>query len=201
MTNVLRPPRGNLDGVEVRGEVLAGTVDAMGSYRARALVILERLGVTSVRAGQWYPLAALLTTFEKIEDAAGARAMRRVGATVASTAVWPDGIDSLEAALSSIDVAYHMNHRRNGRELFDGATGQIVEGGIGHDVFLPAKPGERTALYICGSFYPDQFDLGMAEVLANKFKPAGADKVTVEIDASKPIRASGGATTTYVIRW
>lgn len=195
------PPRGHLGGVEVRGEVLAGTVDAMGSYRARAHVIMGKLGVMSVQAGHWYPLEVLLTTFEKIEDAAGARTMRRIGATVASTAVWPEGIDSLDKALSSIDVAYHMNHRRDGRELFDASTGKIVEGGLGHDVFYPAKAGERTAVYVCGSFYPDQFDLGMAEVLANKFKPAGADKVTVEIDASAPTRKNGGANTTYLIRW
>lgn len=195
------PPRGNVRGVEVRGEVLAGTVDAMGNYRARALAIMGKLGVTSVQAGHWYPLEILLTTFAKLEEAAGARTMRRIGATVASTAVWPAGVDSLDKALSSIDVAYHMNHRRDGRELFDAATGTIVEGGIGHDVFFPAKEGERSAVYVCGSFYPDEFDLGMAEVLANKFKPAGADKVTVEIDTSAPARRSGGATTTYLLRW
>lgn len=195
------PPRGNVSGVEVRGEVLSGTVDAMGNYRARALAIMEKLGVTSVQPGQWYPLEVLLTTFDKIEEAAGARTMRKIGATVASTAVWPEGIDSLEKALSSINVAYHMNHRRDGRELFDATTGKIVEGGIGHDVFYPAKEGERTAVYVCGSFYPDEFDFGMAEVLANKFKPDGADKVTVEFDASAPMRSKGGATTTYLIRW
>jgi hypothetical protein len=110
-------------------------------------------------------------------------------------------VTGFEAAIRSIDIAYHMNHRRNGKPLFDPATGTIIEGYIGHCILSPLAPGQRRAVYCCGSYYPEDFDIGMVQTLARKFKPDGATVVRVAIDDSRPMKSKGGASTTYSLEW
>jgi len=43
----------------------------------------------------------------------------------------PRNIDSIEKVLTAIDVHYHLNHRINGKILFDFDTGTMYDG-IGH---------------------------------------------------------------------
>jgi hypothetical protein len=189
------PKRGPIEGVEVRGEVLLGTLEAMGPYKRRALSLLSRrAAIQEPKVGEWYPLHALIYAFDEIFEAGGSTALRKIGAAVSDSAKWPAGIDSLEKAIGLIDVAYHMNHRRDGKELID-SHGNIIEGGIGHDV-LSMYEAERRAVYVCESFYHCDFDFGMAERLGRKFKP-----ITVQHDDTQPCRRLGGDTCTYLIHW
>lgn len=187
--------RDRLEGVEVRGEVLTGVLEAMGPYKRRALTILRRkTAIDEPKAGAWYPLTALVNAFDEIFEAAGSMALRKIGAAVSDTAKWPPGVDNLEKAISLIDVAYHMNHRRDGKELID-AAGNVIEGRIGHDV-LTMYEAERRAEYVCSSFYHCDFDFGMVERVGRKFKP-----ITVRHDDLQPCRRLGSDTCTYIITW
>jgi hypothetical protein len=69
-------------------------------------------------------------------DAVGASQvpLRSRNTAIVSAAQFPPQIKTIDDALGAIDVAYHMNHRINGKVLFDPQTGKTAEG-IGHYVF------------------------------------------------------------------
>ncbi len=193
------PKRGTIKGVEVRGEVLLGYLEAMGQLKQFALQQFKAFGITNPQQGQWYPLESLMGVFERF---AKKHALQTIGASVIRTAKWPKEIDSLYKALSSIDAAYHMNHRRDGRELFDYRTNRIIEGEIGHDYVIQLPDKKNTLLYVCESFYPCDFDFGMASQFAKQFKPAGS-RVSAKIrhDDHAPCRKKGGESCTYILEW
>ena len=119
------PKRGTIKGVEVRGEVLLGYLEAMGSLKQYTLQQFKECGLSNPQQGQWYPLESLLFVFQRFGKK---YALQIIGAIVSHTAKWPKEIDSLHKALGSIDAAYHMNHRRDGKELFDYAKNHLIEG-------------------------------------------------------------------------
>lgn len=200
MDRIITVPRGSAQGVDVRGEVLLGLMEAFGPFKSNVVTMLNKVGISNPLAGEWYPLEVLLQVFREIEERIGPSTMAQVGLNVALSAVWPN-IHNFEQAISTIDIAYHMNHRRDKKELFDHRTGQIVEGFIGHDVFYPPRGDDRIAVFVCGSFYPCDFDRGMAEGLARRFPPSKTALVRVEHDDTQPCRKKGGDSCTYKILW
>lgn len=169
--------------VEVNGETVLAVVDGLGSYTETAFKWLKMNGIDKPKSGQWYSQQAWLNTFKLITERLGPASMMKIGAAIPNNAQWPPEIDSVEKALASIDVAYHMNHRN---------------GPIGHYSFT--KTGPRSGTMVCKNPYPDSFDWGIIEATAKKFKNPD-DYVTVTIDESKPVRAKGAESTTYLISW
>ncbi len=109
--------------------------------------------------------------------------MRVIGHKIPETAIWPPEVNTIEQALASIDVAYHMNHRN---------------GDIGHYTFI--KTGERSGKMTCGNPYPCDFDFGIIEGTGKKFAP---DKtfLRVQHDNSQPCRKADADSCTYLITW
>ena len=107
-------------------------------------------------------------------------------------------IRTVEAALLSIDVAYHMNHRLNGELLYDARNG-IMKEGIGHYGFEKISP--RSARMVCVNPYPCQFDRGIIEATAEKFKPVDSALVTVRCDGTRLCRDGGADSCAYLIEW
>lgn len=194
-------PRGSIEGVEVSGETILGFIDAMGAFKPTALNYLEEFAISNPQEGGWYPLGPLISLFNKIADEGGKNTVRIIGATIINNKIWPEGITTLGDALRSIDVAYHMNHRRNGICLFDQENNKIIEGSIGHTFVIPPKKDARKALYICSSFYPCEFDFGMAAAFARKFKPKGVNKYARVRHDTGECRSKGGKSCTYIIEW
>ncbi|MBI5030397.1 MAG: hypothetical protein HZB51_07710 [Chloroflexi bacterium] len=107
-----------------------------------------------------------------------------IGRQIPQNAKWPPDVDTIEKGLRSIDVAYHMNHRG---------------GEIGSYRFEPT--GKNSAKMICQNPYPCDFDLGIIDAVAHKFKPANVPMVTVKHDDSQPCRKKGADSCTYLINW
>jgi hypothetical protein len=61
----------------------------------------------------------------------GPRALFQYGQHLPKYAPFPPTITDIQSAMGSMDAAYHMNHRKNGKVMFDPATGEMLEG-IGH---------------------------------------------------------------------
>lgn len=195
------PQKGSIKSVETSGESMLGFVEGMGVFKQTALKYLSDYGISHPQKGKWYPLEPLISLFNKISNEGGINTLRIIGASVIKNAKWPEDIDSLGKALNSVDKAYHINHRRNGRELFDTKNGKIIEGFIGHDIVISPKKNENKALYICGSFYPCEFDFGMASAFVNKFKPKGCNHYAKIRHDIGECRSRGGETCTYIIEW
>ena len=106
----------------------------------------------------------------------------------------PPEVDSVERALSTLDVLFHLHHRVDGQVMFDPATGKMLEG-IGHYSFQ--SDGNRRAFMICNNPYPSDFDRGIITGLARKLKPAAQ----VTQDETQPSRKRGDDSCTYVVTW
>jgi hypothetical protein len=191
--------RGSIDGVQVRGEVFAGTIEGMGAFREMIMRIMREKNVENPKQGEWYDLGVLLSVFDAVRKKGGPVPLEKIGAAVIETAKWPPDINTFEKALNSIDLAYYMNHRRDGKELFDYASGKMIDSGIGHSQ-LVVHEKERTAEFITDNFYPCAFMKGMILGAANRCKPAGASTVTVT-HKDGPCRSKDGPTCTFAIKW
>jgi hypothetical protein len=153
--------------VEVNGETVLSIVAGMGSFKDQALKILEEKGIANPKPGQWYSQQSFLDAFQTISQKLGPATLFNIGKSIPENAQFPPGIDSIEKSLSSIDVAYHMNHRG---------------GEIGSYKF--ESTGEKSGKMTCNTPYPAGFEKGIVEATAKKFKPAGTLVVVKENPAS-----------------
>ena len=151
--------------------------------------ILEKHGIHNVNPEDYYPQQAFLNAMKEIHDTFGPQMLFRIGEQVATHAILPPGIDSLEAALSSIDVAYKMNH---------GGSDNI---GTYSYTYLGVSRGISKAKMVCENPYPSSFDRGLIEGFAKRFKPEGCEDIIVKLDDTQPTRLTGGESCTYLISW
>ena len=185
-------------GIEVNGQTVLSVVDGMGAFRQMALNILKKHGIDNPQPGKWYPQQAWLDAFKEIAKNIGPNTLFQIGKKIPEKADWPPEIKTIEDALASIDIAYHLNHRKGGQPLFNPTTKKMREG-IGHYKF--EKTGQREARMICENPYPCHFDRGIIFAVANKFKPRDSAMAKVIHDDSKPCRQKGGRSCTYIIKW
>lgn len=182
--------------IEVNGETILSVVEGMKFSRWLAQKVLNENGIGEPKAGQWYLQQKWLDSFKIIGDKLGDLTLTSIGKKVPENAKWPPEVNTITRALASIDVAYHMNHRKNGVILFDPKTGEM-KNGIGH--YRYHLVSETQAQITCDNPYPCAFDIGIIDAVANKFKSIGTT-VTVE---HKPgsCRSAGKEFCVYVIKW
>ncbi len=166
---------------EVSGAAILSTLAGMGS---RVDEIMARHGLVGVTADGWYPQQAWLDVLRSIYEGEGPTLfdMVSIGMKIPETALWPPEIDTVEAALASIDMAYHMNHRN---------------GEIGH--YRAETVGERHMQIICDNPYPSDFDYGIIYATVRRFMPEGWGFTLVRADT--PSRLKGDDCCIYEITW
>jgi hypothetical protein len=184
--------------VEVNGEAVLSVVDGMGMFRTRALNILAKHGISEPKAGEWYPQQAFLDSFRAISETIGTVTLAAIGRKIPDNANFPPDLDDIEKALKGIDVAYHMNHRLAEEPLFNPRTGKMREG-IGHYGY--ERIAEKEVRMVCNNPYPCDFDRGIIEAMAQRFKPAGCLFVNVRHDDAAPCRKKGADSCTYHVEW
>jgi len=192
-----------LENIEVLGSNLSNVLNAFGSFQMLASRImteeklgsLNKEGLVEFDANTWYPVVRWLSTLRRVGKDFGDKMLMDAGIAVPANAVFPPFVKDIDSAIQSIDVAYHMNHASGGKPMFDPATGAITEG-IGHYGFK-RLPNQRRIIAEVSSPYPCPFDNGLILSMARRFeKTAG-----VSHDTSKPCRAKGGLSCTYVVSW
>jgi hypothetical protein len=169
--------------VEVNGETVLSIVEGMGSMKSMAVQILADAGIRDPRPGQWFKQQAWLDAFRKISESIGANTLSQIGQKIPENAKFPPEIDTIEKALSAIDVAYHMNHRG---------------GEIGH--YNCKAGGAGTATMECVNPYPCDFDRGIIVAMARRFAPGGS-KARVTHDDAAPCRKKGAESCTFQVAW
>ena len=171
--------------VQVVGAAVLALVAGMEDFKETGLQILAKQGIIAPKEGEWYPGQSYLDAYREIAKTIGSYRLTRIGRKVPDHALWPPHIDSIEKALASIDVAYHMNHRG---------------GEVGHYRFK--RTGERSCTMECDNPYPCPFDTGLIEATANKFAPPRTlVAVRHESDDRQPCRQKGGERCIYYISW
>ena len=188
--------------IEVYGASIDAIVDAFKLFPSVVLRRLVNYGIGTLRGKDvvinrdaWYPLANWLSAYESIANEVGPRALFQIGQHIPKHAPFPPTITDIHSAVMGLDVAYHMNHRKGGRVMFDPATGQKLSG-IGNYGYTPV-PRERRIISVCENPYPCDFDRGILTTLSARFE-RGARVVH---DDSAPCRKNGADSCKYVIAW
>jgi hypothetical protein len=153
-------------GIEVLGACLGAIYDGFGAFRSAAskFLLQHKLGtlgadkLATFSPADWYPLESFLAAYHAIQKEVGDQAIYAVGTSIAPNAPWPPFVTDVDSALQSLDVAYHMNHRKNGLVMADAQSGKMIEG-IGH--YSYQSTGATTAMVRCDNPYPCDFDRGI----------------------------------------
>jgi hypothetical protein len=190
-------------GIEVSGECIGSMVDGFKKYPTVALKYMSKHGLvkpTGPNAGEvdrsaWFPLESWLAAYEAISGEIGLNSLYACGRSIPENAVFPPNVTDVVSAISSIEVAYHMNHRKGGVVMFNPETGKFLEG-IGH-YRVEALPEEHRIVVQCENPYPCDFDRGIVAAMANRFEP---EAKTVH-DMDRPCRKKGADSCTYVVFW
>lgn len=161
--------------------------------------ILEKNGIGELQEGRDYDLQDFLNAFKELGESVGEMNLFLIGKSVMEKVEFPP-MDNLEQALRSIDVAYHMNHKKNGEIMFNPATGQMIEG-IGHYQVTEFDAEAKKAIMVCHTPYPSKFEEGILVQVLRRFKPKGSMVTKVTVDDTKESRRKGGETCTFVLTW
>ncbi|MDR2246681.1 MAG: hypothetical protein LBE17_08485 [Treponema sp.] len=143
----------------------------------------------------WYPQAAWLEAFKNISEQVGDRVLFNIGLSIPANARFPPWVVDIDSGIKAIDVAYHLNHRKNGKPLFDAGTG-IMREGIGHYGYARVGREKKIVSMSCNP-YPCAFDHGIITAMARKFEPGAR----IVHDDTKECRSNGANTCTYIITW
>lgn len=169
--------------VEVCGAAVLSVAEGMEEFRSIALEILAKHRIHNPTKESWHKQQDWLDAFRLIAEKIGPSTLKAIGSKIPQTALWPPDINTIEEALASIDVAYHLNHRG---------------GEIGHYRF--EKTRERSGQMLCDNPYPCAFDAGIIKSTAVRFAPDDVI-VIVRHDDKKPCRQKGADSCTYLISW
>jgi hypothetical protein len=190
-------------GIEVYGSSLEAIVEAFKLFPSIALKRMASHGIGTITpkgdvkidTEAWYPQADWLAVFEGFATTVGTRALFQIGQHVPKHAVFPPTVNDIHSGIASLDIAYHMNHRKGGKVMFDPTTGQKTKG-IGQYGYH-AEKGERRITSVCENPYPCDFDRGILSALAARFERASR----VSHDDRLPCRKTGANSCTYQIVW
>lgn len=190
-------------GIEVNGPTVYSIVAGLGYFTNLSRRFFSQAGIGTVVNKElhidlkgWYPQGAWLSAFKNIADAVGDRVLFSIGRSIPENAQFPPWVVDIDSAIKSIDVAYHLNHRKNGRLLFDTAAGTMFEG-IGHYGYDRPRPEERRIISVSRNPYPCAFDRGIITAMARRFEKTAV----VTHDDAKECRSKGAETCTYSITW
>jgi hypothetical protein len=190
-------------GIEAYGASIDAVVDAFKLFPSVALKRLAAFGIGTfqgknnvvIERDAWYPMDKWLSAFESIATEVGSRGLFQYGQHLPKYAPFPPTINDIHSAMASMDAAYHMNHRKGGKVMFDPSTGQMLEG-IGHYGYAPVKH-EKKIVSVCENPYPCEFDRGIITSLAARFEKGSR----VVHDDKAPCRKTGANSCTYVVTW
>jgi serine/threonine-protein kinase len=181
--------------VEVNGALVQAVLDGFGTFRAVALKYAVNFGGIDddgVIRNEWASHEAWLAAHEKVILELGGAVLFNIGQNIPDNArEWPEATD-IDAAMKVLDIAYHLNHRRKGKVMYDGATGVMTEG-IGH--YLAARdPEQKRITMTCDNPYPCELDHGIITAIARRY---GGHVEHAPIGC----RTLGASSCTYVVTW
>ncbi|ELR73879.1 hypothetical protein C900_00043 [Fulvivirga imtechensis AK7] len=172
--------------VNVNGQTILSVINAMDYGKDTRAAILKKHGLSGIEPEKWYNQQNWLDAFKEIQSSLGEKTLYIIGKAIPANAKFPPEIDSLEKALGSIDIAYHMNHSK---------------GEIGHYKLAAFDGNKHEAVMVCNNPYPSEFDRGIIMAMVSKFRPKDSIKYDVQLDASKETRINGADSCTYKISW
>lgn len=192
----------DLSDVEVHGQDILSFMDALYVSPTLGTMILQQQKIGTLVGNtyqilpkEWYLLSDKITILQTVLERIGPSSLRKVGEKIPENAIFPPEINDIHKAISAINIAYHMNHRKAGKIMFDAETGKITDG-IGYYGY-EAVEGENKIISVCENPNISEYDEGILKAMAKRFEPMAR----VTLDTSKPTRRTGGDSCTFIITW
>lgn len=190
-------------GVEVNGQTVYAIVDGFRDFQqlASKFLLAEGIGtrgtagIVKIDPVAWYSQDAWLRAFQHIAKEIGDPLLFRIGLAIPKNAKFPPWVSDIESAIRSIDIAYHMNHRKDGKVLFDPDTGVLTQG-IGR-YGCERVTGRNMIVSVCNNPYPCHFDRGIITAMAQRFQVSAK----VVHDDAAPCRKNGAESCAYIVTW
>ena len=184
------------DGITVNGQTILSVVNALEKAKAKdiALDVLAENNLINIEDKKWYKQIDWLNTFKSISEEMGETILFFIGKSIIDSAEFPPEIDDLEKGLASIDIAYHMNHQKGGKQMLNPENGEKLNG-IGS--YKVTEVQDNQIKMVCENPYPCDFDRGIITSMSRKFEPLAE----VKLDPSTKGRKEGKKSSTYVITW
>jgi len=189
--------------IEVNGPTVYSIIAGLGYFTNLSRRYFSRVNIGTVvnkkleiDMNGWYPQEAWLEAFKNIAEQVGDKVLYNIGLSVPESAVFPPWVVDIDTAIKAIDIAYHLNHRKDGKALFDVNTGTMYEG-IGHYGYERDPSGANRIISVSRNPYPCAFDKGIITAMAHKFQP----NAQVTHNDSKECRSKGADSCTYIITW
>ncbi len=184
--------------IEVNGKTVKTIAEGFGLVKHLAEQHFSAGGlpkINEIKNDEWYSQEKWLKVFESVARSYEDDGLFKIGMKIPENAVFPPNIKTIEDALQSIDIAYHLNHRKNGFVMFDQLTGKMEEG-IGHYGYKKIE-GKNMVIMECINPYPCSFDKGIIAYMAKKFMP----NAKIIHDKPEICRKTGSDGCTYIITW
>jgi predicted hydrocarbon binding protein len=144
----------NFNHLEISGDAIIPVIRAF-SLDFLSKKLLTKYQLENVTKGKYYNMQKYLNLLHEVEHNMP-RMLYKIGEHIFTEAVFPPQIKTLEEALQSVDVAYYMNHNKQ------------AEGEIGH--YHSEKVNDDEFVMTLTNPYPCNFDQGIIQGIANKFK-------------------------------
>ena len=139
--------------VEVLGANIFSVIEGMGVFKMTALEILESCGIKDLDPQKWYNSQNWLDAFKIIYERLGDATLKFIGTKIPEVTKLPPQINSIEAFLPMLDMAFYMNHKG---------------GDIGHYKF--EETGNKEGFLTVDNPYPCAFDHGLIQGFLEKFR-------------------------------
>jgi hypothetical protein len=167
---------------EISGASIQAYVHALGLSQRRGLQVLAEHGISNVSPDAWYSWQAYLNAQRAIYEDVGPNTVGRIGRMLVEESSFPPEIDTVHAALASLNDDYLLRHR--GRDV----------GG-----FLYTPKDERSGRMIIRNPYPCQLDWQVVEALCRRFRPKNSLAVYLSHDGE--CRNDGAEQCEIDVRW
>lgn len=165
--------------VEVNGTTINATLQGSSAKGYTAKLLTEEGLPEEPNPNLWYPQQKWLNVLKRVQEKSGDLVLKMIGKKIPETAKFPPQINSIEAGLDSIGIAYKMNHRG---------------GEIGYYKFQ--KTGEKQGEVESMNPYPCDFNLGIVEGMAKRFVPGASVR-----HKEGECRKTGGKVCRYQVKW
>ncbi|WP_394838419.1 serine/threonine protein kinase [Pendulispora rubella] len=148
-------------------------------------------------ARPWWPMEAYVLALNEIAETLSPIKALDTGKRAAKYVQLPPDpmMQNIHAMFGAMDIAYHLNHRRNGAPMFDIESGRM-EDGIGHYHYRGHLGTEQSVVMVCEEPYPCAMDHGMILGFARRFEP-----YAVVEHAPGGCRRDGAESCTYHVTW
>ena len=168
----------------VSGETVRLVLEGLGEHRKTSRNILSQYGLDRPRPDRWYAHDDLTELLRTIAARGGPFTLYNAGMYVADMTNFPPQIDSTEKAIQWLGSVHERSHR--GRHI---------------GAYTTAETGMGSVAVVSSSLYPCDFDRGLIETTARRFRPARSRRVSLVHDESSPCREDGGHSCTYSVQW